>query len=73
MATPHKSIFVPEDQKAEFDLYLESLLVKLGLNYSELSRRVVLDGEVLAQSDLSNYLSKEARKTAEAKYLIVKI
>ena len=75
MGTPHKSISVPTEQQEEFDLYLETLLLRLGeaapINYSEFSRRVVTDSDVLDKSDLSEFLSREARKTAKTKYLVV--
>lgn len=71
MATPHKSVSVPEYERKEFDLSLAGILAHLDMSYSEFSREVVLRSVVLQKNELSSYMSRESRKADDYKYLVL--
>lgn len=73
MATPHKSIFVNDDEKPMFDVSAGLVQEALGMNFSELIRQVIMNSETLEKKDLAFYMSREARKEGEYKYLVLKV
>lgn len=72
MATPHKSIFVPDEDKGKFDLHLAQKLSNLGMNFSEFVRSLVIDGELINKEDMGYYTSRESRKTGNYVYLVMR-
>ena len=73
MSQPHKSIFVAKEERENFDADLDEVLEFMDMNYSQFSRAVVMDSDLLEQSDLSAYMSREARKADKYKYLVLAV
>jgi hypothetical protein len=74
MATPHKSIFVHDDDKQEFNDTAAYLMEQLGIpSYSKFSRDVVLNSTLLTKQSLSDFAVKEARKLGNYRYLVLTV
>lgn len=73
MATPHKSVFVPDEGKQEFDNTLIYILNELGMNYSEFSRQVVMKSSLVSKGQISSFAAKEARKSDNYTYLVLPV
>lgn len=63
---------VPDELLPEFIENREALMAVTGMNFSELCRKFIIDGEILDRERLSTYSIKEQLKTIDHKYVIVR-
>lgn len=73
MSAPYKSVFVQDDNKDAFDYSLDMVLNYFNMNFSEFVRAAVLNGQMLSKDNLSQFMSREARKSGNYRYLVLAV
>jgi hypothetical protein len=73
MAKKIQPVSVPEELYDEFIEHRDSLMKITGLNFSEICRKIIMQGDVLHKDELSEFYSRESKKTTDHTYLVITI